>query len=444
MVAVAKPLTQTFDVRQYGAVGDGTTDNTAAVQAAINAAIAAGGGCVFVPTGVFRCDSQLSIPTVAGGYWGSKSAPVRITGAVGANNNNESPSDTNLVSSQGSTLDLRYSGSGAKLVALGTGVLQLDHLTLTDLGTSSTPFVLCTLAQPRFRDVVFAGNPSKSGTSCDQDAILLGGTGDTRLPDDITSGFSGYGGYVDNCAFVRIRRAVYFRAHCNGVMVTRNWVDTTCGSNDTYGAPFEIDPGSGGARIAWSNIIRDNTIELYGYKYGVLMANSSRNNVIAGNGFWDPGAATLGAVKLDPDTCRDNRIILDGYVHSSYRIVTGAGGSYGGSGYNWVDTSTAQFCSWTDEYKPVTWKLHLKGEISDYHYITYDATPDGPLLSGYGGVGIRSGGADKKISIRVGAGSPEGVVTGTVGDLYLNTTGSTSTTLYVKTSGTGNTGWTAK
>lgn len=43
-----------------------------------------------------------------------------------------------------------------------------------------------------------------------------------------------------------------------------------------------------------------------------------------------------------------------------------------------------------------------------------------------------------------GAGSPEGVVTAIVGAIYQRTDGSTTTTLYVKTSGTGNTGWTAK
>lgn len=48
------------------------------------------------------------------------------------------------------------------------------------------------------------------------------------------------------------------------------------------------------------------------------------------------------------------------------------------------------------------------------------------------------------IYIKYGSGSPEGVVTANVGSLYLRTDGSTSTTLYVKTSGTGNTGWTAK
>lgn len=43
-----------------------------------------------------------------------------------------------------------------------------------------------------------------------------------------------------------------------------------------------------------------------------------------------------------------------------------------------------------------------------------------------------------------GVGSPEGVVTAPIGSLYSNTSGGASTTLYVKTSGAGNTGWTAK
>lgn len=43
-----------------------------------------------------------------------------------------------------------------------------------------------------------------------------------------------------------------------------------------------------------------------------------------------------------------------------------------------------------------------------------------------------------------GEGAPEGSVNAPQGSLYLRTDGSTSTTLYVKTSGTGNTGWTAK
>jgi hypothetical protein len=43
-----------------------------------------------------------------------------------------------------------------------------------------------------------------------------------------------------------------------------------------------------------------------------------------------------------------------------------------------------------------------------------------------------------------GSGTPEGVVTAPIGSLYTRTDGGASTTLYVKESGTGNTGWVAK
>ena len=43
-----------------------------------------------------------------------------------------------------------------------------------------------------------------------------------------------------------------------------------------------------------------------------------------------------------------------------------------------------------------------------------------------------------------GSGSPEGVVTAAVGALYTRTDGGANTTLYVKESGAGNTGWVAK
>jgi hypothetical protein len=45
---------------------------------------------------------------------------------------------------------------------------------------------------------------------------------------------------------------------------------------------------------------------------------------------------------------------------------------------------------------------------------------------------------------RTGAGTPEGAVTAPVGSLFTRTDGGANTTLYVKESGTGNTGWVAK
>jgi hypothetical protein len=51
---------------------------------------------------------------------------------------------------------------------------------------------------------------------------------------------------------------------------------------------------------------------------------------------------------------------------------------------------------------------------------------------------------EANLGISRGTGSPEGVVTALVGSLYLRTDGGLLTTLYVKESGTGNTGWAAK
>ena len=46
--------------------------------------------------------------------------------------------------------------------------------------------------------------------------------------------------------------------------------------------------------------------------------------------------------------------------------------------------------------------------------------------------------------VMTGYGTPEGAIPAPIGKIYLRLNGSTSTTLYVKTSGTGDTGWTAK
>lgn len=56
--AVAGPL---FSVADYGADPTGQLDATAAIQTAIEAAGAAGGGVVFFPTGLYRCDGLLVV-----------------------------------------------------------------------------------------------------------------------------------------------------------------------------------------------------------------------------------------------------------------------------------------------------------------------------------------------------------------------------------------------
>lgn len=55
---VATPI---YNVKGYGATGNGTTDDTSSIQATINAARDAGGGVVYFPTGKYKITSTLNI-----------------------------------------------------------------------------------------------------------------------------------------------------------------------------------------------------------------------------------------------------------------------------------------------------------------------------------------------------------------------------------------------
>ncbi|HEX8647244.1 MAG TPA: glycosyl hydrolase family 28-related protein [Thermoleophilaceae bacterium] len=61
-----------LNVKDYGALGNGSTDDTASCQAAIDAAAAAGGGAVFFPTGNYIINGGLTVPA---------SKPIRLFGA---------------------------------------------------------------------------------------------------------------------------------------------------------------------------------------------------------------------------------------------------------------------------------------------------------------------------------------------------------------------------
>lgn len=52
-----------FNVKDYGAKGDGATDDAAAINAAITAASAAGGGTVFLPQGTYIVSSTIALTT---------------------------------------------------------------------------------------------------------------------------------------------------------------------------------------------------------------------------------------------------------------------------------------------------------------------------------------------------------------------------------------------
>lgn len=179
----------TYNVKFYGAKGDGTTDDTAAVNAAITAAANAGGGTIYFPkpTSKYLILGALTIP-----YTGPATLPVqppiRLTGDGSAWNGYWATSPVN-----GSTvLDLQYTGGDglykAKIDTRGAGKLEIDHLTIEDTSSDNFLFIQTTNTTVHIHDNAFVGNPANTGTGVTQDAIRLGQDGYTATSANITSG----------------------------------------------------------------------------------------------------------------------------------------------------------------------------------------------------------------------------------------------------------------
>ena len=118
-----------YSVKDYGAIGDGVTDDTAAIQAALNACNTAGGGCVYVPRGTFLA-TQLSMAgmanvilmgsgtgsTIKWSWNAATAAGSLLTISAGA-----SRCRVNMLQLDGSGLTNPHAGRLNHLLAIGTG-----------------------------------------------------------------------------------------------------------------------------------------------------------------------------------------------------------------------------------------------------------------------------------------------------------------------------------
>lgn len=108
-----------INVRDHGAKGDGTTDDRGAIQAAIDAAAAQGGGTVFFPPGDYVIN-DLVVGADRVGLKVPAEKPIRLLGSgMALNSNGSSPFPTRLIRKAGNTATMLYaSGSGTDRVWL--------------------------------------------------------------------------------------------------------------------------------------------------------------------------------------------------------------------------------------------------------------------------------------------------------------------------------------
>ncbi len=130
----------TFDVTAYGAVGDGTTTDTTAIQNAINAAGAAGGGTVLFPGGTYLSgpihlldsvnldvDGGATLLMLPKGRYPSSSTPFIIASNV----NNVEISGTGVIDGQGA--GWWSSSSRPRLIQISnSSVVAVENVTLVN------------------------------------------------------------------------------------------------------------------------------------------------------------------------------------------------------------------------------------------------------------------------------------------------------------------------
>lgn len=277
----------------YGAVSSGTLDCTTAVNNALAAIKTAGGGTLYFPAGNYLITGQILVPSTSGN--GTSLVPTQPYLAIRG------------AGQDGSVLNMTYSGSCAKLLTLGQGVVDIGSLTFTDTAATGTPWIYDTNSVLHVHDTNFRGATTLSGTACNQDAIVLGAATLSHTQSftaNPANPFTGYGTTIERCTFYQVRRGLYARAAANGVSFRDNHFLSTCGSNLAGGAAVELDYGASG------NVIESNVIEMTGYAYAVSVGSAAQNSILA-NGLYDAATPTLGKVFLSASS--NNTTIVDGF-----------------------------------------------------------------------------------------------------------------------------------
>lgn len=332
---------QLFNVKAYGAKGDGSTDDTAAVNAAFAAAYAARGGVIYFPPGIYLIAGALTVPN--DGASSPRQPPYRIEGASMDGNS----ASWGLAPSNGSILMMtETSDAQGKVDTRGGGYMEIDHVSFQDTASDSVPFIFTTNTILHVHDCSFTS--SQTGTANVQDAIILGGSN----PADLGTGnadapFQGYGTVIRDDYFNRVRHAVLGNTYANGIQIVDNTVGQGSGSATAGDAPFKFVGYGIGAQNDSGGYISGNLIEMTNYYYGVRLDQNAESFVMMGNSGYDAGAHTVATYYLGPGsdtaimscgqvagTCLDTSspgAAGDNYVAFTTNVDAGGNGSYLGN-----------------------------------------------------------------------------------------------------------------
>jgi parallel beta-helix repeat protein len=264
---------QVYNVKAYGAVGNGTTDDTAAIQSAINAASSAGGGTVFLPPATYIAHPDVGIIMASN---------VKLIG-VGNSSIIKIPDSYNI---------------------------NGDLLQVTNCNGSEV------------RDILLEGNKShQSGGGVTPYGLFLSTSTNCLIRGVTAQNFTGDGIQVynsDNCQVTEcygLSNGYHGieTERCRGCIIKGNFFL----SNTLHG--IFISPGEVGGTGSIGNTYVGNVCELngqYGIGGGISNIGSdhlSTNNIIVGNIVRSNSQYGIQMYKCDGFTIMGNDIAYNGY-----------------------------------------------------------------------------------------------------------------------------------
>lgn len=266
-----------FNVKDYGAVGNNTADDTVAFQATIDAAHDAGGGVVFIPAGQYVID-----PTTG--------------------------------------LDLHNStsmiGTGAKSVLMvKAGVNVLNNIVKVE---SVSDVYLANFAIDGQRSTL-SSNPNLSTNY----GIYVANSSGTRVVNVKVSFTTGVGIHIYASSNVVVRDCYSTNNRYHGFELEQT---TGCQLINCAGVANQrhgvfISPGEVGGTGAYGNIISGNDFSYnsqYGVAYGIDAAGGSigltRDNILSDNTITYNSHYGVSVYRVDDVDIKDNLIAYNGYI----------------------------------------------------------------------------------------------------------------------------------
>jgi hypothetical protein len=325
-----------FNVLDFGAVGDGSTDDTAAIAATITAAVNAGGGTIFFgplangSPGDYLWKTTITLPvTVAESLYlpGTPpifiSTPLRFTGDTPGSKMPRGDTPTNYTA-----ITFDPATPSFMLQGFGEGSIEIDHLTFNDGSTVANTFFFMTNTVSNIHDNMFIGNASF--VNARTDVIHYGGAAATTGNGGATAIFQGYGSKLENNGCVSMRHLAVLQTAANGIKVAGNNMYNTCGTN-AADAPIII--AGTAANDVGGCLIEDNTLEMTGvdtsgtqvqtgYAYGISVTWGRRNTFI-NNGIWDVAGSTSFVAGIIFDSNSQGNIYIEGEREPGFLWATG-------------------------------------------------------------------------------------------------------------------------